>query len=121
MIAIHQAPSLRNALLLVTKGPARRLSVGQRCRHSWLRNTKESLEKYVYEHIRISKLCLIRFFISVFKELMLIANGMENEALLQRQRVKELEDYLDNLLLRVMETHPKILQNPYSRTTSAKR
>lgn len=61
------------------------------------------------------------FFILVFKELMLIANGMENEALLQRQRVKELEDYLDNLLLRVMETHPKILQNPYSRTTSAKR
>jgi len=52
---------------------------------------------------------------------MLIANGMENEALLMRQRVKELEDYLDNLLLRVMETHPKILQNPYSRTTSAKR
>lgn len=46
---------------------------------------------------------------------------MENEALLQRQRVKELEDYLDNLLLRVMETHPKLLQNPYSRTTSAKR
>ncbi|XP_067640245.1 rab11 family-interacting protein 1 [Eurosta solidaginis] len=54
------------------------------------------------------------------EELMLIANGMENEALLQRQRVKELEDYLDNLLLRVMETHPKILQNPYSRTTSTK-
>ncbi|XP_037887724.1 rab11 family-interacting protein 5 isoform X1 [Glossina fuscipes] len=54
------------------------------------------------------------------EELMLIANGMENEALLQRQRVKELEDYLDNLLLRVMETHPKLLQNPYSRTTSAK-
>ncbi|KAM7347311.1 rab11 interacting protein isoform 2-T2 [Cochliomyia hominivorax] len=54
------------------------------------------------------------------EELMLIANGMENEALIQRQRVKELEDYLDNLLLRVMETHPKILQNPYSRTTSAK-
>lgn len=54
------------------------------------------------------------------EELMLIANGMEHEALLQRQRVKELEDYLDNLLLRVMETHPKILQNPYSRTTSTK-
>ncbi|XP_075159275.1 rab11 interacting protein [Haematobia irritans] len=54
------------------------------------------------------------------EELMLIANGMENEALIQRQRVKELEDYLDNLLLRVMETQPKLLQNPYSRTTSAK-
>ncbi|XP_037934978.1 rab11 family-interacting protein 1-like isoform X2 [Teleopsis dalmanni] len=55
------------------------------------------------------------------EELMLIANGMENEALTQRQRVKELEDYLDNLLLRVMETHPKILQNPYSQTTPTKR
>ncbi|XP_055911287.1 rab11 family-interacting protein 1 [Eupeodes corollae] len=54
------------------------------------------------------------------EELMLLANGMEHEALIQRQRVKELEDYLDNLLLRVMETHPKILQNPYSRTTSTK-
>lgn len=29
------------------------------------------------------------------------------------QQLKELEDYLDQLLLRVMETTPKILQNPY--------
>lgn len=63
----------------------------------------------------------VLIFLFLLQELMLIANGMENEALLQRQRVKELEDYLDNLLLRVMETQPKLLQNPYSRTTSAKR
>lgn len=31
----------------------------------------------------------------------------------QRDR-KELEDYIDNLLLRVMESSPNILQNPYS-------
>lgn len=73
--------------------------------------------------LRLFFIAFISNSLSLFllQELMLIANGMENEALLQRQRVKELEDYLDNLLLRVMETHPKILQNPYSRTTSAKR
>jgi len=27
--------------------------------------------------------------------------------------VRDLEDYIDNLLVKVMETHPKILQNPY--------
>ncbi|XP_049954595.1 rab11 family-interacting protein 1 isoform X2 [Schistocerca serialis cubense] len=31
----------------------------------------------------------------------------------QNKKVKDLEDYLDNLLLRVMETTPRILQNPY--------
>lgn len=54
------------------------------------------------------------------EEIMLIANSLEGEVSIQRQRVKELEDYLDDLLLRVMETHPKILQNPYTRTTSTK-
>ncbi|XP_021931921.1 rab11 family-interacting protein 1 isoform X2 [Zootermopsis nevadensis] len=31
----------------------------------------------------------------------------------QSRKLKDLEDYLDNLLLRVMETTPRILQNPY--------
>ncbi|XP_069694159.1 rab11 family-interacting protein 2 [Periplaneta americana] len=35
--------------------------------------------------------------------------AMEN----QTKKLKDLEDYLDNLLLRVMETTPRILQNPY--------
>ena len=32
--------------------------------------------------------------------------------------VRDLEDYIDNLLVKVMETHPKILQNPYVRPTN---
>lgn len=30
-----------------------------------------------------------------------------------KRKLKDLEDYLDELLLRVMETTPRILQNPY--------
>lgn len=52
---------------------------------------------------------------------MVIANDYENEIKVQKHKIKELEDYLDNLLLRVMETHPKILQNPYKRMQSTKR
>ncbi|XP_055370849.1 uncharacterized protein LOC129605240 isoform X5 [Condylostylus longicornis] len=53
------------------------------------------------------------------EDIILIADSFEKEMVMERNRVKELEEYLDNLLLRVMETHPKILQNPY-RTTSTK-
>jgi len=39
----------------------------------------------------------------------------------QTKKLKDLEDYLDNLLLRVMETTPRILQNSYmSSKTQAK-
>lgn len=44
---------------------------------------------------------------------MKIAHNLENDLIQQKQRNKELEEYLDVLLLKVMETHPKILQNPY--------
>lgn len=64
---------------------------------------------------------LIMLLFVFFKEIMLIANDLENEVKLQKMKMKEMEDYLDNLLLRVMETHPKILQNPYRNQLSAKR
>lgn len=51
---------------------------------------------------------------------MAVAYQMENEVKFQKQKVKELEDYLDNLLLRVMETHPKILQSPYTKMNATK-
>lgn len=38
---------------------------------------------------------------------------LEAELKNKRAQQKDLEDYLDNLLLRVMETSPRILQNPY--------
>jgi FIP domain len=51
---------------------------------------------------------------------MKIAHSLEGDLLQQKQKNKELEEYLDVLLLRVMETHPKILQNPYGQRTSLK-
>lgn len=55
------------------------------------------------------------------QDMLLLANDLENEVKSQRNKMKEMEDYLDDLLLRVMETHPKILQNPYRNQLSAKR
>lgn len=45
--------------------------------------------------------------------MMKIAHNLEIDLIQEKQRNKELEEYLDILLLRVMETHPKILQNPF--------
>jgi len=55
------------------------------------------------------------------EEIMLLANDLDNEVRLQRLKIKEMEDYLDDLLLRVMETQPKLLQNPYRSHSSTKR
>lgn len=38
---------------------------------------------------------------------------LESKLNAKNNQQKDLEDYLDNLLLRVMETSPRILQNPY--------
>lgn len=40
---------------------------------------------------------------------------MQAQIFMQSRQQKDLEDYLDNLLLRVMETSPRILQNPYKK------
>lgn len=48
-----------------------------------------------------------------FQDLIEMILQMEGKAEVQKKRVKDLEDYLDNLLLRVMETTPRILQNPF--------
>ncbi|KAJ6639834.1 Rab11 family-interacting protein 5, partial [Pseudolycoriella hygida] len=55
------------------------------------------------------------------EDIILIANDMENEVRIQKIKMKEMEDYLDDLLLRVMETQPKLLQNPYRSHNSTKR
>lgn len=61
------------------------------------------------------------FFLCSPQEIILIANDLENDVAVQKMKMKELEDYLDNLLLRVMETQPKLLQNPYRTQSSTKR
>lgn len=54
------------------------------------------------------------------EDMMKIAHNLENEVTYQKQKVKELEDYLDSLLLKVMECHPRILQNPYQKANPTK-
>lgn len=49
------------------------------------------------------------------EEVMIIAYNAEMEIGRQNKKMKELENYLDELLLKVMETHPRILQTPYSK------
>jgi Rab11 family-interacting protein 1/2/5 len=55
------------------------------------------------------------------EEVIKIAHNLENDIHIQKQRMKELEDYLDMLLLKVMENSPRILQNPYSKGNLTKR
>ncbi|XP_058832940.1 rab11 family-interacting protein 1 [Topomyia yanbarensis] len=54
------------------------------------------------------------------EDMMKMAHNLENEVHYQKLKVKELEDYLDSLLLKVMECHPKILQNPYQKAHPTK-
>lgn len=48
-----------------------------------------------------------------FQDMILLAYELQSDLDLHKKRLKDLEDYLDDLLLRVMETTPRILQNPY--------
>ncbi|GFW24424.1 rab11 family-interacting protein 1 [Trichonephila clavipes] len=47
------------------------------------------------------------------KDLVLLAIKQQGDLERQRDKISDLENYLDNLLVRVMETTPRILQNPY--------
>lgn len=62
---------------------------------------------------RLSSEVLRRFEEKSREDLIEMILQMEGNAEKQKKRVKDLEDYLDNLLLRVMETTPRILQNPF--------
>jgi hypothetical protein len=58
--------------------------------------------------------CSLKLFLCVFpKDLIEIICSLQVSMEHQSRRLQDLEDYLDTLLLRVMETTPRILQNPY--------
>lgn len=58
--------------------------------------------------------CNWKLFLFVFpKDLIEIICSLQVSMEHQTRRLQDLEDYLDTLLLRVMETTPRILQNPY--------
>nr|XP_018903611.1 PREDICTED: rab11 family-interacting protein 1 isoform X2 [Bemisia tabaci] len=46
-------------------------------------------------------------------DLILLAHDLQNQLNTVSKQKKDLEEYLDNLLLRVMETSPRILQTPF--------
>ncbi|KAG7310998.1 hypothetical protein JYU34_003851 [Plutella xylostella] len=52
------------------------------------------------------------------EDLIVMIYNLQKDAELAKKKNKDLENYLDELLLRVMETTPRILQNPYSRNNS---
>ncbi|CAH0562079.1 unnamed protein product [Brassicogethes aeneus] len=62
---------------------------------------------------RLSNELLQKFEGKSREDLILALSDTQFELDKQKKKLKDLEDYLDDLLLRVMETQPKILQNPY--------
>lgn len=52
------------------------------------------------------------------EDLMVMVYNLQKDVEYEKKKNKDLENYLDELLLRVMETTPRILQNPYSRNNS---
>ncbi|XP_063616862.1 rab11 family-interacting protein 2 [Cydia splendana] len=52
------------------------------------------------------------------EDLIVMVYNMQRDVETEKKKTKDLENYLDELLLRVMETTPRILQNPYSRNNS---
>lgn len=62
---------------------------------------------------RISNELLLKYEGKTREDLILLLNDTHSDLEHNKKKLKDLEDYLDELLLRVMETQPKILQNPY--------
>lgn len=52
------------------------------------------------------------------EDLIVMVYNLQRDFDNEKKKIKDLENYLDELLLRVMETTPRILQNPYSRNNS---
>ncbi|CRK89652.1 CLUMA_CG003443, isoform A [Clunio marinus] len=77
-------------------------------------------QTYAEKKVEVSKEILAKYDGKSKEEIMKIAHSLENDLLQQKQKNKELEEYLDVLLLRVMETHPRILQNPYQQRNHLK-
>lgn len=52
------------------------------------------------------------------EDLIVMVYNLQKDVEQEKKKNKDLENYLDELLLRVMETTPRILQNPYHRNNS---
>lgn len=52
------------------------------------------------------------------EDLIVMIYNLQKDAEVEKKKNKDMENYLDELLLKVMETTPRILQNPYVRNNS---
>ncbi|KAJ0182610.1 hypothetical protein K1T71_001979 [Dendrolimus kikuchii] len=66
----------------------------------------------------IPKSLLQQFEGKTREDLIVMICNLQKDAEMEKKKNKDLENYLDELLLRVMETTPRILQNPYVRNNS---
>ncbi|GBP29299.1 Rab11 family-interacting protein 1 [Eumeta japonica] len=66
----------------------------------------------------IPKTILQQFENKSREDLIVLIYNLQKETEIEKKKNKDLENYLDELLLRVMETTPRILQNPYVRNNS---
>lgn len=73
----------------------------------------ENDTKVVSANNKVSSDLLQKFEGKTREDLILLVNDMQSDMEHYRKKMADLEDYLDELLLRVMETTPRILQNPY--------
>lgn len=61
--------------------------------------------------------CSNQIVFNFTQDLIMLAIKQQADLERQRDKIADLENYLDNLLVRVMETTPKILQKPYGSHT----
>ncbi|XP_044256203.1 rab11 family-interacting protein 2 isoform X3 [Tribolium madens] len=80
-----------------------------------LKNFRKGGEKEVNysSNNHISNELLQKFEGKSREDLIHLVCNLQSDLESQKKKLKDLEDYLDDLLLRVMETTPRILQNPY--------
>lgn len=77
---------------------------------------EEETQNPVYNSI--PKTVLQQFDGKTKEDLIVMIYNLQKDAESEKKKNKDLENYLDELLLRVMETTPRILQNPYVRNNS---
>ncbi|XP_075218525.1 rab11 interacting protein isoform X2 [Lycorma delicatula] len=78
-----------------------------------LMNGETEKNLYNSSNTRITPDVLKKFEGKSREDLIEMVLDLESKLNEKRNQQNDLEDYLDNLLLRVMETSPRILQNPY--------
>lgn len=58
-------------------------------------------------------------FIKTLQDIIELALQLQGQITEKNKRLTDLEDYIDALLLRVIECSPRLLQNPYQRRLSS--